>query len=123
MKKLLVIFALMFGSVVNTMANPILSQPNVESESYVTNLHESTLVLKVKMDDHFFRFHVYEKEMIDNNSVYLYGKSPYKNLNKILVTRDNIIIYAGNKQFIIKDDQLFNQIEVYIEDIPNLIRK
>lgn len=125
MKKILFLLALSVCSILNcnaTSETPVVNNLNGEC-LYDTKMTETILILDIKLDEYSFKFNVYEKEMLDEHVVCLYGKSPFKNLNRIVVSPKDITIYAGNKIIKILDNRLYDQIEEYIYDIPNIIKK
>lgn len=124
MKKVLFLLTLSFCSLLS-IANPISQKPFIDTYevNQINDLNESVLILNIDIDGHVFKFKVYGKEVINEDKICLYGKSPYKNLNKIVVDKETVNIIVGDKVIKAHNNQLYYNIVDHIHEIPNIVIK
>jgi hypothetical protein len=91
--------------------------PCEKKPSYVSTT--STIILKITLDEEIFNFKVYEKEVIDANTICLYGKSKHNCIDKIIMTPKQIKVYTANKVIVINDARLYNSLQEHLKEVPN----
>lgn len=91
--------------------------PCEKKPSYISTT--STIILKITLDEEIFNFRVYEKEIIDIDTICLYGKSKHNCIDKIIMTPKYIKVYTTNKVIIINDTRLYNSLQEHLKEVPN----